>query len=175
MIRLGIMGPVGSGKSTQAKLIAQKLGICYISTGAIFRQKAQEDDQVGKKFKHQLDNGLLADDEDIAELTKQKVASVECAKGFVMDGYPRRLSQLAVWDPQLDKVFYLSLSDKAVVERLSSRGRVDDTPELINKRLKIYHLQTQPVLKAYQDQDRFIRIDGSKSIDEIAQEIAAKI
>lgn len=170
--RIGIMGPVGSGKSTQAKIIAEKLGLCWVSTGELARQQAQEDSDLGRKFKQLLDEGQLIDDPDIAELLRVKLAQTECQTGFVLDGYPRDLPQASFFDPHFEKVFFLKMTEAEVIKRLLLRGRFDDTPELIKTRLQIYHQLTEPVLDYYRNQGCLVEVDGDRSIEEVAAEIA---
>ncbi len=173
MTRLGVMGPQGSGKTTQAKLIADKLGLCFISSGDLVREKSHHDDEVGREVKRLLDIGEMTSDELAADLVKQEIE--KCPGGYVMDGYPRRVTQLQVWDPEFDKVFYLEMEDDEVTNRLLKRGREDDTPELIEERLELYHLRTEPVLKCYQDKGNLIKIDGHGTIEQIHAQIMEEL
>lgn len=174
-MRVSIMGPIGSGKSTQAEIIALKLGYCWLSTGQLSRQKAMEGSCEGKLFKQALSKGELVDDDLLANVLKQKLQQDECKRGVVMDGYPRRMSQLQAFDPQLDRVVDLDISDSKVIERLVKRGRADDTPELIKKRLQVYHNETEAVLDYYRNLGKLTVIDGNGSIGTVTDAILAHL
>jgi adenylate kinase len=166
-----ITGPQGSGKTTQAEILAKKLGFCEINTGDLLRELAEGDSPEGKILKTALDQGQLADDQIVSSVVNKKMASPECQKGLVADGYPRRVGQLNIFNPNFDKVFYLDVPDSIVEDRLIIRGREDDTPELIRERLQIYHQETEPVLAYYQNLGKLIKIDGCKNIESVTAEI----
>src|SRR5476651_1142911 len=98
-MHLLIMGPQGSGKTTQARIIAEKLGMCVIKTGDLVRQKAMEDSDEGRSLKKSLESGDLSDDNLVASLLEKDLSNPKCLNGVVVDGFPRRMSQLAVFDP----------------------------------------------------------------------------
>ncbi len=173
--RILIGGPQGSGKSTQGKLLAKVLEIPYVSTGDISRELAEQDSKEGKRVKQLLAQGKFTPDDVIAKYVKDRLDQTDCSLGFVMDGYPRSLDQLKYFDPQYNKVFYLDVPDDVVVGRLVKRGREDDTQDLIQERLKIYHRLTEPVLNFYQDQGILCRIDGVATIEKIQEEIRGYI
>lgn len=161
--RILVTGPQGSGKTTQAKLLAEFLGVQFIGTGDLVRDRAKVDDDVGQNIKEALAKGQLADNKTVSDLIREKVDG----SGFVMDGYPRDEEQLELFDPEYNKVFYLNISDEEVMDRLLKRGRADDTLDLIKERLRVYHLETEPLLKRYKDQEILEIIDGSATIEEI--------
>lgn len=170
-MRILFVGPVGSGKSTQARLLADHLGIPLIDTGSILRKKAQEKDQGGEIIKEAIRKGVLVDDDIAARVIYERINELDTSKGFVMDGYPRSLEQLKFFDPEFDKVIYLDLPDDLVKERLRKRGREDDTKEVIETRLKSYHQHTYPILKHYRDLGILTEIDASQTIDQIKEGI----
>jgi adenylate kinase len=170
-MRVLITGPQGSGKTTQAKLVAEYLKIPLIDGGEMLRLLASEDSIEGKRVQEALDKGEIAPNDIVAEVIKKRLAELDCQNGFVMDGYPRTLSQKELFDPQFDRVFYLKMSDDLVKERMQKRGRVDDTPELITERLMLYHQLTEPVLSFYESQGILVRINGEDTIERIQQEI----
>lgn len=167
-MKILVIGPVGSGKSTQGKFIASSFKLAFVSAGELLRQKAQEQSEDGKVAKEAIEKGQLVEGSLMGRLVKEQAQQNE---GFVLDGYPRRLDQLQYFDPRFDKVFYLHVPDEAVIKRMLKRGRADDTEEVIKERLKIYHQQTEPVLEYYQKQGKLIKIDGSKSIEEVSKDI----
>lgn len=172
-MRILIIGPQGSGKTTQAKNLAEKFNLYFASTGDLLREEVLRDSHEGRILKKSLETGQLADDRIVAKLLKEKLGGH--LQGFVLDGYPRSLDQLQYFDPQFDKVIYLEISDEEVEKRLLQRGRADDTPELIRERLRLYHELTEPVLRYYNGQRKLIRIDGRKSIEGVAREIERKL
>ena len=172
-LKISVTGPQGSGKTTQAKLLADFLGLPMISTGEILRQKSLENNEIGKEIKSSVDKGEMVNDEIVHRLIGEKINEVK--NGFVMDGYPRSLGQLDHLDPHFDKVFYLEINDDLVKVRLLKRGRADDSPEIIAERLELYHQLTEPLLLRYKDQGILQIIDGSGSIDEIQNSIREKL
>lgn len=175
MKRIFFIGSQGSGKSTQAKLLSQFLKIPVIATGDIFRSLAKKGDKLGKRVKQDLDEGKLVDDETTAQIVDERVRKPDCQKGFIMDGYPRTLDQIKLFDPGFDKVFYLKLSDEEATKRLLKRGREDDTPALIAERLKAYHKQTDPILDYYQNKGLLEVIGGKGAIKQIQRKIRESV
>lgn len=163
-MKILFVGSQGSGKSTQGKLLAGFLGLQYISTGDIFRQ-------MQGRIKKILDQGKLVDDKTTSKIVEEKLKKPEYNKGFVLDGYPRTLEQIRLFDPGFDKVIYLDLSDDEATNRLLARGREDDTEELISERLRNYHQQTDPILDYYKQKGTFFSVDGSGAVVEIQQKI----
>lgn len=172
--RILITGPQGSGKSTQAKILAKKLGIGLINAGALVRSFAEEDTPESREVREDMEKGILVDDRVTGRLVRQKVAEFD-KEGFVVDGYPRSLEQLSIFDPQFKEVFYLNISDEEAIKRLIPRGREDDTPEAITERLKVYHELTEPVLDHYRNLGILNEIDGRESIPEIALRIEKEV
>lgn len=171
MIKILFIGPQGSGKSTQAKLLAEYLNIPYISTGDIFREISTKDSEGGKRIKEILDEGRLVDDETTSELVKQRVKQIDCQNGFILDGYPRTLKQIELFNPEFDRVFYLELTDEQASKRLMKRRREDDTEQLIAARLKNYHMVTDPILEYFRRKGLLRPIDGSGTIEQIQSEL----
>lgn len=166
-----LIGPQGSGKSTQAKLLAEFLMVPFISTGDILRNLSKDDTEQGKSIKMILDEGRLVDDRTISQLVKERLTKPDCKNGFIMDGYPRTVDQITNFDPKFDIVFYLLVSDEEATKRLLKRGRVDDTPEAIAQRLKLYHRETDPIIAYYQQKDLLCAIDGFGIIEQVQQSI----
>src|SRR5437870_7012925 len=141
-----LIGPQGSGKSTQAEKLARFLGVPNVETGQIFRDLAKDQTSLGQRVREILKSGGMVDDETTAELVKVRLAQPDCQAGFVMNGYPRSPRQQGIFSPKFDRVFYLVVPDEVVTQRQLKRGREDDTPELIKKRLDHYHLLTEPLI-----------------------------
>lgn len=174
-MKILITGPQGSGKTTHAQILAQKLYLPVIDAGEMLRELAEEDSADGRSVKEDMEQGKLVEDKIVANLMRQRILSPDCQNGFVVDGYPRTLESLELFDPQYNWVFYLQVSDEEVQERLLLRGREDDKPELIRERLMLYHQMTEPVLGYYLKKNKLIRIDAHRTIEEVAKEIAQKV
>jgi adenylate kinase len=174
-MRILITGPQGSGKTTIAKKLSEDLGMCLVKTGDLIRQKALDNDDIGKSLKESLETGELSDDQIVGSILKMGINKQECENGYVIDGFPRRLSQLDVYDPHFDKVFYLDVSDEVATERMLKRGRDDDTPPLIEERLKIFHEETMRVVDYYEKQGILVRVNGEQSIETVEDDIRREI
>lgn len=174
-MKIVVMGPQGSGKSTQAELLAKKLNLPHLQTGELYRQMAKTDSPLGKKIKSFLDQGQLVPDREHNSLLKKEIKKPRYKRGFVLDGSPRTLSQAKTQPFETDRVFYLQVSDEENTKRLLKRGRADDTPALISQRLKIYHQETEPVLDYYRQQGILTEIDGERPIEEIAKDIIERL
>lgn len=171
---LVIMGPPGSGKGTQADLLAEKFNFRHISTGALYREIAKQPTKLGKRVKAFLDVGELVDDSTTFELVDKHLKEL---KGrLVLDGYPRTLVQAQKEAVRVDRVIYLDIGDKIAKERmLDKRRREGETPEIAANRLKIYHRDTEPVLDYYQQQEKLTKIDGRGTIEEVHALILADL
>lgn len=169
--RVLIIGPQGVGKSTQGKLLQEFLQVPYISSGDVMRQKATEETLTGHQIKNLLESGQLVNDELTADFIKTRVDQPDCQNGFVMDGYPRTINQINLFDPDFTEVIYLTASDEIVRQRLLSRNRVDDTPESITQRLEIYHQLTEPIVDYYKGKQILHLVDGTGTIEEIQKQI----
>ena len=169
------LGSQGSGKSTQAKLLAQKLNLPYIEMGQVFRDRAGNPDDLAAKIKKALDLGNLVDDEVAITTLKDELKKPQFQNGYILDGYPRNSAQLAALEPDIDKVFYINVSDEEAIKRLLLRRREDDTRKALQKRLEIYHNQTEPLLAIFKQKGNIEEINGHNSIEEIHREIFKKI
>lgn len=172
MNKVLLIGPQGSGKSTQAKLLSEYLNIPVISTGDIFRSLSESESEEGERIRAILEEGKLVDDKTTAEIVKKRLEGKE---DFIMDGYPRTIEQMKIFDPGFDKVIYLDVPQDMVINRLMLRGRADDTSELIRRRLDLYYKQTQPLLDYYKELGKLVEVDGSGDIQAIQDEIKKSI
>lgn len=174
-MRILITGKAGSGKTTQAKFLAQKLNLCFIGAGEIFRKKSLLNDEIGKSLKKDLAEGNLIDNKIASQLVKEEIKQNDCATGFVIDGYPRDIEQLQYFDPKFNKVIVLEVSEEVLIKRLLGRGRFDDTEEAIKERLKIFQDETLKVIDYYIKLGIVLKVNGEKSMEEISLEIEKKL
>lgn len=171
-MRILIMGPQGAGKGTQATLLAQELGIPHVSTGDLFRANIAAGSELGILVKGIMDAGELVPDEITQQMLAQRLAEPDAEPGFLLDGFPRNLTQ-ADWLTELlvgrntpiEKVLVLTAPDVVLVDRMLQRGRADDTVEAISRRLDTYHADTKPLIDYYDD--LVVQIDGEGSIAEV--------
>ncbi|MEV4902818.1 adenylate kinase [Citricoccus sp. NPDC055426] len=182
MTRMLIMGPPGSGKGTQASRIADKLGIVAISTGDIFRFNVKEMTPLGKEAKKYMDNGDFVPDEVTNRMVADRIRQSDAEHGFLLDGYPRTAGQVEALDgfltedgQALNVVIELTVPDEELVARLlgraESEGRADDTEEIIKRRLKLYHEETEAVIQSYVSRGIVSRVDGTGQIDDITESL----
>lgn len=167
MKKILFLGPQGSGKSTQAKLLGKFLKIPVVSTGDIFRQMSE--------VKKILQQGKLVDDQTTCQIVRKRLQQADCKQGFILDGYPRSLEQVKIFDPKFDVVFYLDLPEETAIERLTKRAREDDTAEIIKTRLDLYYQQTQPLLDYYRKQGILKEIEAENSIESVQEAIRSKL
>ncbi len=174
-MKIILMGIQGSGKSTQGNLLSEKLGLPYLSSGHIFREMAQEKTPWGRYVKETLNAGYLIPDEKTVPIIEEYLSKPEYAKGYILDGFPRTIPQAEAFTNGVDKVFYLKVSDKEALWRLSDRldegVREDNTLQAIRKRIQLFHDLTEPVLEYYRAKGRLTEIDGEKSVEDVHKEI----
>jgi adenylate kinase len=177
--RLVIMGPPGAGKGTQAKILSQRLGIPTISSGDIFRANVETGTELGKRAKEYVTRGEYVPDEVTNAMVRDRLYQRDAEAGFILDGYPRTVAQveyldqiLAEHEAPLDRVLELTVDTDAIVKRLLKRaqleGRMDDTADVIRRRLEVYAEQTLPLTTLYAERGLLVRVDGMGSIDDVS-------
>lgn len=172
------MGIQGSGKSTQGVLLSKKLKIAYLSTGHIFREMSKEKTKLGRYVKETLSAGLLVPDTKTVPIVHEYLEKEEYQKGFILDGFPRTLYQAKHFKHKVLVVFYLAVSDKEALWRLTYRNDVvrgDETVIAVRKRIELFHKVTEPVLRYYRRHRLLVEINGEQSISKIHQEIMKNI
>ena len=184
--RLLIVGPQGSGKGTQGVRIADAFGVPAISTGDMFRAAVAAGSDLGNQVKALIEAGILVPDELTSAVVAERLGQDDAANGFLLDGYPRNLGQvadldafLAARDEKIDAVIELNVPREESISRLTQRareqGRTDDTEEVIANRLGIYERETAPILDVYRERDVVDTIDGVGTLDEITERIVAAL
>ena len=157
-MRILIVGPPGAGKGTQAAVLSAELGVPHISTGELFRAHVEDETELGRQVKQYLDYGALVPDEVTNEMVRERLTDIDCRDGFLLDGFPRTVSQAQVLtgmlgdlDCELDTVLELDVCEDVVMQRLLARGRDDDTEDVIRHRQRVYREETAPLLDFYSD------------------------
>jgi len=175
--RIIMIGGPGSGKSTYSEIITKKLGIPHIYTGDMMRKLAKQDTPDGRKVKDLLAKGEFAPLDIVMKAVKERVSQEDAQNGYVFDGFPRNVEQankMKEANIGYDYVINLNVSEEEVVRRLTARGREDDKPEIIKKRLEVYHKQTKPLLDYFKDQIINIKAEGGTP-ESIANKIIEKV
>ncbi len=187
-MRLILLGPPGAGKGTQALRLVEKHGIPQLSTGDMLRAAVKAGSEVGKRAKEVMDSGALVSDEIVNAIVAERIDQPDCAKGFILDGFPRTLVQadsvgamLAERELKLDAVIEFAVDDKALVGRIVKRAdetksagrpvRLDDTPEVFDERLREYYKKTAPLIGYYYAKGMLKRIDGMAEMDAVTESI----
>jgi adenylate kinase len=175
-VRLVLVGPPGAGKGTQAVLLAERLDVPHISTGDLFRANLKDETELGREAKRYMDAGDLVPDEVTVAMVRERLTHDDAAKGFILDGFPRTLSQarslgelLAERGEELDAVVEFQVPEDELVRRLMGRGRDDDTEDVIRRRQQVYRSETAPLLDHYSD--RLVSVDAVGSVEEITDRV----
>lgn len=158
MTRLIFLGPPGAGKGTQAKVLADFLQVPHISTGDILRQAITDQTALGVKAQEYMDKGDLVPDQLVQDMVEERLQKSDAQKGWILDGFPRTVSQAVFLGNLLDRiqgdserVVNLDAPDEIVVSRLLGRGRKDDLEDVIRHRLNVYRRDTAPLIQYYGD------------------------
>jgi adenylate kinase len=177
-----LLGVQGSGKGTQAKRIASDYGLAHIATGDMLRNAISAGTELGERVKPILERGELVPDDLMIELIRDRLQQDDAQEGFVLDGFPRTMAQAEALDAMLSEidrplsvVFELQVPDDVATKRLSLRseeeGRADDTPEAIEKRIELYHQETEPLVSHYRLAGNLVGIHGDRPENEVFGEI----
>ena len=183
-MKIVLFGPPGSGKGTQAKLIAETFNICHLSTGDILREKLRDGDDISLKLKETLSSGNLVVDDILNQIVAEKLFDKNCVNGFILDGYPRTLAQsefllsfMESKNIEFDLIFNFKIDFKIVKERILIRSqdekRSDDNIDVIKTRLNKYLEETYPVSKFFSTKfpHNYFNIDASQEISKIQKEL----
>lgn len=176
--RIVLLGPPGAGKGTQGVVLAQRLGIPAVSTGDMLREAVAEGTPLGNKVQGIMASGLLVDDATMAEVVRDRLAKPDAGRGYLLDGYPRTLSQaetlagvLRDGARELDAVLLVDVPEDELVRRALLRGRADDQEDVIRERLRVYREKTAPLIGYYRDRGLLREIDGNRPIEEVTAQM----
>jgi adenylate kinase len=187
-MRIILLGPPGSGKGTQAQLLVQRYGIVQLSTGEMLRAAVAAGTPVGLKAKEIMASGGLVPDDVVVGIISDRIDQPDARNGFILDGFPRTVPQAEALDEllkhkhlKLDAVIELRVNESALLSRVETRVaqmrergeevRLDDTPEVLTKRLASYRNQTEPLIHYYSERRKLSTIDGMMAIDEVTRAI----
>src|ERR1700759_697003 len=187
-MRIILLGPPGSGKGTQAQRLVHRFGIVQLSTGEMLRAAVAAGTPIGLKAKDIMASGGLVPDEVVVGIISDRIDQDDAQKGFILDGFPRTVPQAAALDDllkhkhiKLDAVIELSVNESALLQRVETRVaemrargeevRIDDTPEVLTKRLASYRSLTEPLIHYYSERRKLLTVDGMMTIEEVTREI----
>src|SRR6516162_6175601 len=187
-MRIILLGPPGSGKGTQAQRLVKRYGIVQLSTGEMLRAAVAAGTPVGLRAKDIMASGSLVPDDIVVGIISDRLDQPDAKKGFILDGFPRTVPQAVALDEllkkkrlKLDAVVELRVNESALLQRVEtrvaemrSRGeevRVDDTPEVLTKRLANYRAQTEPLIHYYSERRKLLTVDGMMTIEHVTREI----
>jgi adenylate kinase len=188
-MRLILLGPPGSGKGTQAQRLVQRYGIVQLSTGEMLRAAVAAQTPVGLRAKDIMASGGLVPDDIVIGIISDRLDQPDAANGFILDGFPRTVPQAAALDQllkkkhmKLDAVIELRVNESALLQRVENRAaemkargeevRVDDTPEVLTKRLASYRSLTEPLIHYYSERRKLLTVDGMMTIEHVTREVS---
>jgi adenylate kinase len=181
-MQLAFVGPPGAGKGTQSGWLVDFLSIPHLSTGDMLREAVNRGSTIGKSAQEFIEGGKLVPDILVMELVDRRLDESDCKNGFLLDGFPRTLEQAKMLDrllqcrgTPLNFVLELTVDEDQLMKRLMGRGRNDDAPDIIRRRLQIYREQTEPMLSYYQNSHLLKSICGLGSPKEVSERIRMAI
>lgn len=187
MLNIVLFGPPGAGKGTQSEKLIEKYNLTHLSTGDLFRKNISEGTVLGQKAQSFMDAGNLVPDEVVIGMVEDKVKTTTNSKGFIFDGFPRTVAQAKALDQimvdnesPISLMLSLEVDENELLQRLLNRGKDsgrpdDQDPEKIKNRFTVYHRETAPVAKFYDEQGKLNTIHGVGGIEAIFNKLSETI
>ncbi|MDN5858143.1 MAG: adenylate kinase [Pseudonocardia sp.] len=179
-MRLVLVGPPGAGKGTQAVRLAERLGVPHISSGDLFRANLGQETPLGLEAKSYMDQGNLVPDDVTVRMVRERLDDDDVEKGFILDGFPRTVSQACSLDgllsergDALDAVVEFQVDEDELVQRMLDRGRSDDTEDVIRNRQQVYRDETFPLLDHYRS--IVVSVNAQGRVEEITDRVATAL
>jgi adenylate kinase len=188
-VRIVLLGPPGSGKGTQAALLAEALGVPAVSTGELFRAHVAAGTELGRTAAAFAAAGDLVPDDVTTAMVVERLAQPDCRGGYLLDGFPRTIGQaerlregLTAQGTRLDAVIDLEVADAELLRRMASRRvlvdgawvvRDDDRPETVRHRLEVYRELTAPLVDFYTADGILRRVDADGEVSTVAARVLA--
>jgi adenylate kinase len=177
-MRIVLLGPPGAGKGTQATQLADRYGCPHVATGDIFRANVAEGTELGRVASEFMDRGDLVPDEVVIAMVMERLGEADCSAGFVLDGFPRTVSQAEALDRRLaglgtplDAVVCFEADEEELLRRLAGRAaalhRADDAEQTIRHRLEVFAIKTRPLIDYYRHRRLLTMVDGVGRVDEV--------
>ena len=182
-MRMLLIGAPGAGKGTQAKLIAERFHIAHISSGDLLRMHVEQNTTIGRAAKEYLAKGDLVPDAIVLDMLRKPVVAASDAGGYVLDGFPRTVEQAKTayetaheLGVAVEVAVYLDVPTEELTRRLLARGRgKDDTPEVIEHRLRVFEAKTRPMLDYYARREELITVNGARPAHEVFWSITVQL
>ena len=183
-MRVIFLGPPGSGKGTQAKLLAERIRVPAISTGEMLRTAVTEGTPIGRQARAIMERGELVPDPVMTELVRERLQRPDAAAGFILDGFPRTIQQAESLAGILGNSTPLTAVNFSVpedvlearlLERSRAEGRADDRAETVRERIRVYREKTSPLVGYYRQRGLLAEVDGVGTIPEIAARVAGAL
>lgn len=185
-MRIVLLGPPGAGKGTQAVRLAERAKVAHVASGDLFRENVGNATELGRIAKAYMDRGELVPDEVTIRMVLDRIGRPDAAGGYVLDGFPRNVAQGEALDAALeargeaiDQAVLLECQRDELLRRLIGRaeaeGRSDDTPEVIEARLRVYEEQTLPLVRYYDGQGKLKRCHGDRPVDAVTDDLCLAV
>lgn len=181
-MRLVILGGPGAGKGTQAQMLSVNLNIPCISIGDILRETIAAKTELGNKAKPFVEKGELVPDQTMIAFVKKRLLFPDISNGWVIDGYPRTSFQAEELDFLLDELeqslnwaIYINVSEDIMFSRSLERSRHDDTVEIVQRRINLFHQRTIPILEYYDRRKRLLTIPGDRTLETVQENILSSL
>ncbi len=183
---IALFGAPGAGKGTQAERLVEERGLVQLSSGDMLRAAISAGTELGLRAKDIIDRGDLVPDDIIVGMVAARIDDHDCAKGVILDGFPRTVAQAYALDKMLnskglslDYFIEIEVDDAALFARIENRAaktggaRADDNAATLRRRLAVYHERTAPLLPYYAEKGVLRSVDGLNSVDKVAAQIDA--